>query len=97
MIVREVPFFNKVFINEIAYVIGENEPFTGKLICRYPTDILKEEEKLIFKGWGSFEVKEVKERIFNNPRTKKSEKIPATNKIVFKQGKILKRKFNEKV
>ena len=44
MIVREVPFFNKVFINEIAYVIGENEPFTGKLICRYPTDILKEEE-----------------------------------------------------
>ena len=33
MIVREVPFFNKVFINEIAYVIGENEPFTGKLIC----------------------------------------------------------------
>ena len=60
-------------------------------------DILKEEEKLIFKGWGSFEVKEVKERIFNNPRTKKIEKISPINKIVFKQGKILKRKFNEKV
>ena len=61
------------------------------------TDILKEDEKLIFKGWGSFEIKEIKERIFNNPRTKKSEKIPATNKIVFKQGKTLKKKFKEKI
>ena len=61
------------------------------------TDILKEDEKLIFKGWGRFEVKETNERIFNNPRTKKSEKIPATNKIVFKQGKTLKKKFNEKI
>ena len=61
------------------------------------TDILKEDEKLIFKGWGSFEIKEIKERIFNNPRTKKSEKIPATNKIVFKQRKTLKKKFNEKI
>ena len=60
-------------------------------------DILKEDEKLIFKGWGSFEIKEIKERVFNNPKTKKSEKISATNKIVFKQGKALKKKFNEKI
>ena len=60
-------------------------------------DVLKKDGKLELKGWGKFEVKETNERIFNNPRTKKSEKIPATNKIVFKQGKILKRKFNEKV
>lgn len=60
-------------------------------------DILKENEKLTFKGWGSFEIKEIKERVFNNPRTKKSEKISTTNKIVFKQGKTLKKKFNEKI
>ena len=58
------------------------------------TDILKEDEKLIFKGWGSFEIKEIKERIFNNPRTKKTGKIPAQKKIVFKQGKNLKENFN---
>ena len=57
-------------------------------------DILKEDEKLIFKGWGSFEIKEIKERIFNNPRTKKTGKIPAQKKIVFKQGKNLKENFN---
>lgn len=61
------------------------------------TDILKEDEKLTFKGWGSFKIKEIKERMFNNPRTKKSEKVPTTNKIVFKQGKRLKKKFNEKI
>ena len=60
-------------------------------------DVLKKDGKLELKGWGKFEVKETNERIFNNPRTKKSEKIPATNKIVFKQGKTLKKKFNEKI
>ena len=59
--------------------------------------VLKKDGKLELKGWGKFEVKETNERIFNNPRTKKSEKIPATNKIVFKQGKTLKKKFNEKI
>ena len=58
-------------------------------------DILKEGEKVAFKGWGSFEVKEIKERIFNNPKTKKAEKISASKKIVFKQGKGLKRRFNQ--
>ncbi|AVQ31924.1 MAG: HU family DNA-binding protein [Fusobacterium varium] len=60
-------------------------------------DVLKTNEKLEFKGWGKFEVKETKERIFSNPRTKKIEKIPAQKKITFKQGKNLKRSFNTKV
>ena len=57
-------------------------------------DILKEEKKVIFKGWGSFEVKERKAKIFNNPKTKKAERIPACKKIIFKQGKLLKKRFN---
>ena len=44
MEVREAPFFNKISVNGVAYIIGEDKPFNGKLICRYPTDILKEEE-----------------------------------------------------
>ena len=57
-------------------------------------DILKEEKKVIFKGWASFEVKERKAKIFNNPKTKKAERIPACKKIIFKQGKLLKKRFN---
>lgn len=57
-------------------------------------DILKEGEKVTFKGWGSFEVKERKAKIFYNPKTKKAEKISACKKIVFKQGKLLKERLN---
>jgi len=39
-------------------------------------------------------MKETNERIFNNPRTKKTGKIPAQKKLVFKQGKNLKENFN---
>ena len=60
-------------------------------------DVLKKDGKLELKGWGKFEVKETNERIFNNPRTKKIEKISPINKIVFKQGKALKQKFNEEI
>lgn len=60
-------------------------------------EILQQEgEKIVFKGWGSFGVKKTNERIFNNPRTKKTEKLPSIKKIVFKQGKKLKERFNSK-
>lgn len=58
------------------------------------TDILKEDKEVIFKGWGKFEVKEINERAFNNPKTKKIEKVSAQKKIIFKQGKKLKKHFN---
>lgn len=60
-------------------------------------DILLENEKITFKNWGTFEVKRTKEKMFSNPRTKKVEKIPEMNKIVFKQGKALKQKLNEEI
>lgn len=60
-------------------------------------DILLENEKITFKSWGTFEVKRTKEKMFSNPRTKKVEKIPEMNKIVFKQGKALKQKLNEEI
>ena len=55
---------------------------------------LIEDERVIFKGWGSFEIREKKERTFNNPKTQKWEKIEAFKKIVFKQGKTLKKNMN---
>lgn len=58
-------------------------------------EALKEEGRVLFKGWGSFEIKEMKKRTFNNPRTKKAEKIPECKKIIFRQGKLLKKRFNK--
>ena len=56
----------------------------------------QKDEKIVFKGWGSFKVRETKGGIFNNLRRNKSEKLPSIKKIVFKQGKDLKRRFNSK-
>jgi len=58
---------------------------------------LRGQNKLFYFVHSPSEVKKIKERIFNNPRTKKIEKISPINKIVFKQGKILKKKFNEEI
>ncbi|BBA53264.1 putative DNA-binding protein (plasmid) [Fusobacterium varium] len=58
---------------------------------------LKEDEKIIFKGWGSFKIKEKKEKIFKNPRTQNIKKIKTSKKIVFKQGKILKNKMSKEI
>ena len=39
--------------------------------------------------------KETKEKMFMNPRTKKLERLTAGKKILFRQGKILKKKIND--
>lgn len=50
---------------------------------------LEEEKKVKIKGWGSFAIKEVKERDIVELRTKKLTKIPAGTKLKFKAGKEL--------
>ena len=44
---REEAFFNRVVYGGIAYKIGENEPYTGKFICKYANEEIKEEEEYI--------------------------------------------------
>lgn len=36
----------------------------------------------------------MKERVFNNPKTKKTERILECKKIIFRQGQFLKKRFN---
>ncbi|MDO4588297.1 MAG: HU family DNA-binding protein [Fusobacterium sp.] len=50
---------------------------------------LDEEKKVKIKGWGSFVIKDVKERDIVELRTKKLTKIPAGTKLKFKAGKEL--------
>ena len=54
------------------------------------TKTLSKGEEVILTGFGKFEVKNMKERIGINPRTKEKIKIPATNIPKFRTGKSLK-------
>lgn len=53
-------------------------------------DILVNEGKLTLTGFGSFVVKERKERKGRNPQTGMEITIPATKVVKFRPGKLLK-------
>ena len=55
------------------------------------TDTLKGGEKVVLTGFGSFEVREAKERYGVNPRTKEKVLIPATKRPAFSAGAELKK------
>ncbi|MDN5303491.1 MAG: DNA-binding protein HU-beta [Fusobacteriaceae bacterium] len=48
-----------------------------------------------FVGWGTFEVKQTKERIGRNPQTGEAMTIPARKVVKFKVGKKLAEKVNK--
>ena len=53
-------------------------------------DSLKDGEKVVLVGFGSFEVKERAARVGRNPRTKEAIEIAGSKAPVFKAGKGLK-------
>jgi len=55
---------------------------------------LEKVEKVQLVGFGTFEVRDRKERVGRNPRTKEEIKIPASKVPVFKPGKEFKEKVN---
>ena len=57
---------------------------------------LEKGEKVQLVGFGTFEVRERKERVGRNPRTKEEIKIPASKVPVFKPGKEFKTTVNVK-
>ena len=58
---------------------------------------LKEGKKVELRGFGTFFVKEIKEKYSaRNPKTRELIYIPKKNKVRFKASKILKKKINEK-
>lgn len=55
------------------------------------TDALKATDRVVLTGFGTFEVREAKERMGVNPRTKDKVKIPATKRPAFSAGAELKK------
>ena len=56
---------------------------------------LAEGEKVTISKFGSFEVRDVKEKDVRNPRTKEQIHVPASKKPAFKPSKTLKALINE--
>ena len=54
------------------------------------TDALTEGDKVQLTGFGTFEVRDKKEKEAINPRTKEKIKVPARKSPAFKAGKALK-------
>ena len=86
---------------ELIKAMAEKAGFTNKdasiayeAFVEVVTDALKAGEKVQLVGFGTFEVKEVAEKVGINPQTKEKVAIPACKKPVMKFGKAYKDLFN---
>ena len=82
---------------DLVNVLSEKTGFTKKdsekavtAVIETITETLASGDKLSLVGFGTFEVKERKERQGVNPSTKEKITIPACKSPVFKAGKALK-------
>ena len=58
-------------------------------------EALVDGEKIVFSGFGTFEVRERAERVGRNPQTGEEIKIAGSKTAVFKPGKTLKDDINK--
>lgn len=59
------------------------------------TNALARDEQVLIVGFGSFFVKHIKARKGRNPKTGEPIDIPASNKMVFKASRVLRRNVNQ--
>ncbi|MFO7841305.1 MAG: HU family DNA-binding protein [Fidelibacterota bacterium] len=86
-------------IDEFSDATGHTKVFSKKFIKDVFASIqegLRKDENVNIKGLGIFKLQEVAEREILNPKTGKTNRIPAHNKIVFKPEKALRERVNRK-
>lgn len=64
------------------------------LVVEAITQGLAKGEKVTIQGFGSFEVRDMPERVARNPKTGEAVKVPACKKPIFKVASALKSKVN---
>lgn len=82
---------------DLVNAIAENGEYTKKdaekalsTVITTITDALVKGEKVQIVGFGTFEVRDKKEKEAINPKTKEKIKVPARKAPAFKAGKALK-------
>ena len=79
-------------VEAVSDEIGISKKKAGNVLhamTKAITNALSKDEKVTFVGFGTFQVRQRKERKGINPQTRKSMQIPAKKVLKFKAGKEL--------
>ena len=83
----------KDLINQIYMQIGFSKQISESLLDDFLSLLIEnliKEKKIKFSKFGTFTIREKKERIGRNPKTKENKIIKARNVLLFKPSKELK-------
>jgi nucleoid DNA-binding protein len=86
------------FVDAVAEKTGQGKAEVEAVvdsILRTITDALSSNDRVDLRGFGSFVVKEKRERQGRNPRTGETITIPAKRNVGFKAGKELSEKLHQ--
>ena len=87
----------KELVNRIAEITGQTKVITKEIIQLFLDEIIKELAKgnrLEFREFGVFEVKDRKARRAQNPRTLEKVHVPEKKVVKFKVGRIMREKVS---
>ena len=90
----------KDLVNIVYMQIGFSKQISESLIDEFFSLIitnLKYEKKLKISKFGTFMIREKKQRIGRNPKTKEEKKISKRNVVLFKPSKEFKELINNKI
>ena len=89
----------KDLVNLVYMQLGFSKQISENLIEEFFSLIslnLKEQKKIKISKFGTFSIREKKQRIGRNPKTKEEKKISKRNVILFKASKEFKELINKK-
>ncbi|MEK7485641.1 MAG: HU family DNA-binding protein [Planctomycetota bacterium] len=89
----------KALVDKISQDTNQAQVIVKRVIQQFLDEIIDElsnGNRLEFRDFGVFEVKERASRIGRNPRTGEEVKVPKRNVVTFKVGRLMKKKVQEK-
>jgi len=89
----------KELVNRIAERTQSNQIIVKTVVQQFLDEITKElakNNRLEFRDFGVFEVKEQAARVAQNPKTLEPVEVPAKRKVKFKMGRMMREGMNAK-
>ena len=89
----------KNLIDRIAESTGEQQSLAKRVVQQFFDEIIAElagGNRLEFRDFGVFEVRTTPPRAAQNPRTLRKVQVPAKRRVVFRAGRAVKERLNNK-
>ena len=90
----------KNLIDRIAGSTGQQQSLTKRVVRQFLDEIvadLARGNRLEFRDFGVFETKTTPSRMAQNPRTLEKIRIPAKRRVVFRPGRAVKMRLNDRL